>query len=177
MSCTQARGRGPLPTQDPRAAPHGNHRGVAPATDSPADTTPHDTTPVNNNRMAGRQMSCHEQTAPALCDAAKMSPHISIGPEPVLATHAPSPTAAGSHDLSGKTQVPLQNRVFWDSELSRGTLWMFTTMTNRMCTVSDSEFSTTVNHTSSTRRDTRELRSSGFKQVDPTVLMYDTWIP
>jgi hypothetical protein len=29
--------------------------------------------------------------------AAKMSPHIRIGPEPVLTAHAPSPPAAGSH--------------------------------------------------------------------------------
>jgi hypothetical protein len=42
-------------------------------------------------------MSCCQQQAPPPCDAAKMSPRIIIGPEPVLAVHAPSPPAAGSH--------------------------------------------------------------------------------
>jgi hypothetical protein len=36
------------------------------------------------------------------CVAAKMSPHIRIGPEPVLTAHARSPSAAGSHCLAGE---------------------------------------------------------------------------
>jgi hypothetical protein len=50
-------------------------------------------------------MSCRQQTAPPLRDAAKMSPRISIGPEPVLAAYAPSPPAAGSHVRPEKTQT------------------------------------------------------------------------
>jgi hypothetical protein len=42
-------------------------------------------------------MPCRQQLAPPPRDAAKMSPRISIGPEPVLAAHAPSLPAAGSH--------------------------------------------------------------------------------
>jgi hypothetical protein len=48
----------------------------------PPQATPHDTPPANNNRMAGSQMSCRQQPAPPPRDAAKMSPRISIGPEP-----------------------------------------------------------------------------------------------
>jgi hypothetical protein len=41
-----------------------------------------------------------------------MSPRISISPDPVLATHAPSPPAAGSHVRPEKTQLSIaeQNR-------------------------------------------------------------------
>jgi hypothetical protein len=38
--------------------------------------------------------------------AAKMSPHIRIGPESVLTAHAPSPTAAGSHCPAREDSVP-----------------------------------------------------------------------
>jgi hypothetical protein len=38
--------------------------------------------------------------------AAKMSPHIHIGPEPVLASHAPSPPGAGSHCLAREDPAP-----------------------------------------------------------------------
>jgi hypothetical protein len=38
--------------------------------------------------------------------AAKMSPHISIGPEPVLTAHAPSPPAAGSHCPAKEDSAP-----------------------------------------------------------------------
>jgi hypothetical protein len=38
--------------------------------------------------------------------AAKMSPHIRIGPEPVLAAHAPSPPAAGSHCPAREDSAP-----------------------------------------------------------------------
>ncbi len=52
------------------------------------------------------------QTAPPPRDAAKMSPRISIGPEPVLAAHAPSPPAAGSHARLEKTQLPITEQNF-----------------------------------------------------------------
>jgi hypothetical protein len=42
----------------------------------------------------------------------KMSPHISIGTEPVLAAHAPSPPAAGSHCPAREdSSSPLRNRI------------------------------------------------------------------
>jgi hypothetical protein len=39
-------------------------------------------------------------------DAAKMSQHIRIGPEPVLTAHAPSPPAAGSHCPAKEVSAP-----------------------------------------------------------------------
>ena len=66
-----------------------------------------------DNRMSGRQMSCRQQPAPPPRDAAKMSPRISIGPEPVLVAHAPSPPAAGSHcPAREEFSSPLRNRIF-----------------------------------------------------------------
>jgi hypothetical protein len=38
--------------------------------------------------------------------SAKMSPHIRIGPEPVLADHVPSPPAAGSHSPAREVSAP-----------------------------------------------------------------------
>jgi len=58
-----------------------------PADYSPANSDPHNTPPDNNNRMEERQMSCGQEQAPPQRDEAKMSPHISIGPEPVLTVH------------------------------------------------------------------------------------------
>jgi len=46
------------------------------------------------------QQRCHHASASAL------SPRISICPEPVLATHAPSPPAAGSHCLAREGSAP-----------------------------------------------------------------------
>ncbi len=76
-------GCGPRPCSSPAAA-------------RPADAAPHDTSPANNNRPEETRTSCRQQPAPPPRDAAKMSPRISIGPETVLAAHAPSPPAAGS---------------------------------------------------------------------------------
>jgi hypothetical protein len=57
-------------------------------------------------------MSCRQKSAPSPRDAAKMSPRISIGPEPVLAAHAPSPPAAGSHCPAREDfSSPLRNRI------------------------------------------------------------------
>ncbi len=68
---------------------------------------PHDTLPANNNRMEERLMSCHQQQAPPQCDAAKMSPRISIRLELVLAAHAPSQPAAGRHCPAREGSAPL----------------------------------------------------------------------
>ena len=68
-------GAGPLRRDTPPAAgPPG-----------PAPAAAHDTSPANNNRPEEMRTSCRQQPAPPPCDAAKMSPRISIGPEPVLA--------------------------------------------------------------------------------------------
>ena len=73
---------------------------------SPADAAPHDMFPANNNRPEEMRTSCRQQPAPPPRDAAKMSPRISIGPEPVLAAHAPSPPAAGSHCPAREGSAP-----------------------------------------------------------------------
>jgi hypothetical protein len=75
------------------------------------------------------RISCR-QPAPPPCDAAKMSPRISICPEPVLAVHAPSQPATGSHFRPEKTQLPIaeqnfsltlsQSLVVWTSDVSKG---------------------------------------------------------
>ena len=45
--------------------------------------------------------------------AAKTSPHICIGPEPVLAVYARSPPAAGSHHLAGADIAPHSEQNFF----------------------------------------------------------------
>ena len=45
--------------------------------------------------------------------AAKMSPHIHIGPEPVLAAHARSPPAAGSRCPAGADSAPQSEPIFF----------------------------------------------------------------
>ena len=45
-------------------------------------------------------------------NAAKMSPHIRIGPEPVLAAHDRSPPAEGSHCLAGADSDPHSEQNF-----------------------------------------------------------------
>ena len=74
--------------------------------DPPATSRTHD------NWMAARQTSCCQQTAPPPRDAAKMSPHIRIGPEPVLAAHARSPPAAGSRCPAGADSAPHSEQNF-----------------------------------------------------------------
>jgi hypothetical protein len=109
--CSPARGRRPSPAQDRHAAPHGRRRAPPgpprrrrpPRRRSP---THHDTPPDNNNRTEERRMSCRQQPAPPPCDAAKMSPRISIAPEPVLAAHAQPPPAAGSHCPAREGSAP-----------------------------------------------------------------------
>jgi hypothetical protein len=84
----------------------GPRPGPPPLADRPAAAAPHDTFPANNNRPEEMRTSCRQQPAPPQRDAAKMSPHISIGPEPVLAAHAPSPPAAGSHCPAREGSAP-----------------------------------------------------------------------
>jgi hypothetical protein len=68
---------------------------------------PHTTRPPpTNNRPEEMRTSCRQQPAPPQRDAAKMSPRISIGPDPVLAAHAPSPPAAGSHCPAREGSAP-----------------------------------------------------------------------
>jgi hypothetical protein len=75
----------------------GPRPGPAPAAARPAPPAPHDTLPLQQQQDGRRgRMSCRQQPAPPQRDAAKM-PRISIGPEPVLASHAPSPPASGNH--------------------------------------------------------------------------------
>ena len=84
----------------------GPRPGPAPAAARPAAAAPRDTFPANNNRPEERRTSCRQQPAPPLRDAAKMSPRISTGPETVLAAHAPSPPAAGSHCPAREGSAP-----------------------------------------------------------------------
>ena len=86
-------GAGPLR----RATRPAAGRARDPPTPTPAPPPQPHTSPANNNRPEEMRTSCRQQPAPPPSDAAKMSPCISIGPEPVLAAHAPSPSAAGSH--------------------------------------------------------------------------------
>jgi hypothetical protein len=101
--------------QDRRAAPRGQRRtapGTRPHRRPPRLRTPHAKPPANNNRMQEGRISCRQQPAPPPRDAAKMSPRISTSPEPVLAAHVPSPTAAGSHCPARDGSAPhLGNRV------------------------------------------------------------------
>ena len=57
-------------------------------------------------------MSCRQQPAPPPHDAAKMSPRISTGPEPVLAAHAPSPPERAASARRETAQPPI-----WASRL------------------------------------------------------------
>ena len=66
----------------------GPRPGPAPADARPAAAAPHYTSPVNNNRQEERRTSCRQQPAPPQRDAAKMSPRISICPEPVISVLA-----------------------------------------------------------------------------------------
>ena len=106
-----ARGR---PRNRRRAAP-----GRRPRHGPPRRHNPPRHASANNNMMVGRQMSCPQyQTVPPPHDVAKMSPRISIGPEPVLDAHAPSPPAAGNHARPEKTQLPIAEQIFSSRESS-----------------------------------------------------------
>ena len=86
------------PTQRPEHA----HASARPASATPTPRPPAPTT-----------TGCREDRCPVVSkrplhslSAEKMSPRIRIGPEPVLAVHAPSPTAAGSHCPAREDSVP-----------------------------------------------------------------------
>ena len=97
------------------AATHPEHANASarPAAATPTPRPPHplqreDRCPVVSKRPL-------HSRAPA-----KMSPHIRIGPEPVLTAHVPSPPAAGSHCPTREERFssPLRNRI---SFYKRGT--------------------------------------------------------
>ena len=95
-------GAGPLRRATRPAA--GHDRAPPPPTPSPPPQ-PHTTRPPpTTTRPEERRTSCRR-------DAAKMSPRISIGPEPVLAAHAPFQPSAGSH-CPAREGSALGNRVF-----------------------------------------------------------------
>ena len=96
------------PHADGSAAPGARPRFRPPRRRDPHATSPAPTTtgwredrcPVNSKRPL------HSRAA------AKMSPHISIGPEPVLATYARPPPAADSHSLAGEDSAPHLEQIF-----------------------------------------------------------------
>ena len=90
----------------------GPRPGPAPAADRPADAAPHDTSPANNNSPEEMRTSCRQQPDPLPRDTAKMSPRISIRPEPVLTDHVQSPPAAGSHCPARKVQLCIREQSF-----------------------------------------------------------------
>jgi hypothetical protein len=95
----------------------GPRPGPAPASARPASEAPHDTSPANNNRPEGMRTSCCQQPVPPPRDAAKMSPRISIGPEPVLAAHALPPPASGSHCPAREGSAPhCGTELLWDQK-------------------------------------------------------------
>ena len=82
---------------------HHHHHGSAtpgarPRFRPPRSSEPHDTSPAPTT-TGWREDRCPVVSKRPLHSraATKMSPHIRIGPEPVLAAHVPSPPAAGSH--------------------------------------------------------------------------------
>ncbi len=89
----------------------GRARGPPPPQPAP-QTQPHTTRPPdNNNRMEEGRMSCRQQPAPPHSNAAKMSPHITIDPQSVLADHAPSPCCDGCFKKNRIGTQPLSDGV------------------------------------------------------------------
>jgi hypothetical protein len=85
-------GAGPL-RRDTR--PVAGHARAPPPPPPAPPPQPHTTRPPpTTTRPEERRTSCRQQPAPPPRNAANMSPRISIGPEPVLAAHAP-PTFSG----------------------------------------------------------------------------------
>jgi hypothetical protein len=62
-----------------------------------------------------RPEHAHASARPA---AANMSPHIRIGPEPVLTAHAPSPPAAGSHCPAREDSAPHCGTEFFQVDVA-----------------------------------------------------------
>ncbi len=100
---------------------------------APPSRTPRHVPRTHDNRMAGRQ--CPVMMMSFICSfrnknvvskrpldsisAAKMSPHIRIGPDPVLTAHAPSPPAAGSHCPAREDSAPHCRKEFFQQILIR----------------------------------------------------------
>ena len=77
--------------------------------------------------------SCRQQLAPPPRDAAKMSPRITIGPEPVLAAHSPSPPAAGSHCPQADQDFERFGKTLIANFKDTATLWEFLRASLRQC--------------------------------------------
>jgi hypothetical protein len=90
------------PHADGSAAPGARPRFCPPRRRDPHDTSPAPTT------TGWREDRCPVVSKQPLHSraAAKMSPHIRIGPEPVLTAHAPSLPAAGSHCPAREDSAP-----------------------------------------------------------------------
>ncbi len=90
------------PHADGSAAP-----GARPRFPPPRRREPHDTSPAPTT-TGWREDRCLVNSKRPLHSraAAKMSPHIRIGPETVLTAHVPSPPAAGSHCPAREDSAP-----------------------------------------------------------------------
>jgi hypothetical protein len=85
-----------------------------------AHTTDHPSTETFTPRPAHTTIGWLQDRRPVVSKlplhslaAAKTSPHIRIGPEPVLAAHARSPPASGSHHLAGADIAPHSEPIFF----------------------------------------------------------------
>jgi hypothetical protein len=84
----------------------------------PSRRDPHDTSPAPTATGCPEDRCSVVSNRPLLSRAAaKMSPHISIGPEPDLTVHAPSPPAAGSHCQAKEDSAPDCGTEFYLSSL------------------------------------------------------------
>ena len=88
-------GAGPLR----RATRPAAGRARPPPPPPPAPPPPPHTTrpPTTTTRPEERRTSCRQQPAPPQRDAAKMSPRISIGPEPAAGSHCPEREGSAPH--------------------------------------------------------------------------------
>jgi len=91
----------------------------APDAARPAAAAPHDTSPANNNRSEEMRTSCRQQLAPPPSDEVKMSPRISIGPDPVLVAHARPRLQMAATARREKVQLSIREQSFFQ----HGILW------------------------------------------------------
>jgi len=99
-----------LETRTQMAAPRPEHAHATarPATATPLPRPAHTTTGWRQDRRPVVSKRPLHRLA-----AAKMSPHIHIGPEPVLAAHARSLPAAGSRCPAGADSAPHSEQNFF----------------------------------------------------------------
>ena len=97
--------------------PEHAHATARPATATPLPRPAHTTTGWRQDRRPVVSKRPLHRLA-----AAKMSPHIHIGPEPVLAAHARSPPAAGSRCPAGADSAPHSEQNFFCIERGRATV-------------------------------------------------------